>query len=49
MVYGDFKDLTQRTASEKILRDNAFNLAKNPKYARCQRGFAGKENFRRNS
>ena len=49
MVYGDFKDLTQRTASEKILRDNAFNIAKNTKYARCQRGFAGKENFRRNS
>ena len=43
MVYGDFKDLTRRTASEKILRDNAFNIAKDPKYARCQRGFAGKK------
>ena len=49
VVYGDFKDLTRRTASEKILRDNAFNIGKNPKYGRCQRGFAGKENFRRNS
>ena len=26
-----FKDLTLRTASDKILRDKAFNIAKNPK------------------
>ena len=32
MAYGDFKDLTRRTASDKILRDDAFNIAKNPKY-----------------
>ena len=32
MVYGDFKDLTGRTASDKILRDKAFNIAKNQKY-----------------
>ena len=32
MVYGVFKDLTRRTASDKILRDKAFNIAKNPKY-----------------
>ena len=32
MPYGDFKDLTKRTASEKILCDKAFNIAKNPKY-----------------
>ena len=38
MAYGDFKDLTRRTASDKILRDKAFNLAKNPKYDGCQRG-----------
>ena len=31
MTYGDFKDLTRRTASNKILRDKAFNIAKNPK------------------
>ena len=27
MAYGDFKDLTKRTASDKILCDNAFNIA----------------------
>ena len=40
MAYGDFKDLTRRTASDKILRDKAFNLAKSPKYDRYQRGLA---------
>ena len=38
MVYGGFKDLTRRTASDKILRDKAFNIAKNPKNDRDQRG-----------
>ena len=37
MAYGDFKDLTRRTASDKILRDKAFNIAKNPKYDGYQR------------
>ena len=32
MAYGDFKDITRRTASDKISRDKAFNIAKNPKY-----------------
>ena len=32
MAYGYFKDLTRRTASDKILYDKAFNIAKNPKY-----------------
>ena len=32
MAHGDFKDLTRRTASDKILRDKAFYFAKNPKY-----------------
>ena len=32
MVYGDFKDLNRRTAADKVLRDKAFNIAKNPKY-----------------
>ena len=36
MAYRDFKDLTRRTASDKILRDKAFNLAKNPKNDRYQ-------------
>ena len=32
MAYGDFKHLTRRTASDKILYDKAFDIAKNPKY-----------------
>ena len=40
MTYGDFKDLKRRTASDKILRDKAFNFAKNPKYDGYQRGLA---------
>ena len=40
MAYGDFKDLKRRTASDKILRDEAFNIAKNPKYDGYQRGLA---------
>ena len=42
MVYGDFKDLKRRTASDKVLRDKAFNIAKNPKYDGYQRGLASK-------
>ena len=40
LAYGDFKDLTKRTASDKILRDEAFNIAENPKYDGYQRGLA---------
>ena len=40
MTYGDFKDLAKRTASDKVLRDKAFNIAKNPKYDGYQRGLA---------
>ena len=29
--YGDFKDLTSRTAADKILHGKAFNIAKNMK------------------
>ena len=32
MAYGDFKDLNRRTAADKLLRDKAFNIAKNPYY-----------------
>ena len=32
MADEDYKDLTRRTASDKILPDKAFNTAKNPKY-----------------
>ena len=27
MAYGDFKDLTKRTAADKVLRDKAFKIA----------------------
>ena len=37
---GDYKDLARRTASDKVLRDKAFNIAKNPKYDGYQRGLA---------
>ena len=40
MAYGDFKYLTRRIASDKILCYKAFNLAKNPKYDRYQSGLA---------
>ena len=32
MPYGDFKDLARRTASDKVLRDKAFNIVKHSKY-----------------
>ena len=32
MTYRDFRDLARRTASNKVFRDKAFNIAKNPKY-----------------
>ena len=31
MAYGHIKDFNRRTAVDKILRDKAFNIAKNPK------------------
>ena len=40
MAYGDFKDLTGRKASDKILRDKTFDIAKNLKYDGYQRGLA---------
>ena len=40
MAYGDSKDLKRWTASDKILRDKAFNIAKSPKYDGYQRGLA---------
>ena len=38
MAYGDFKDLPRRTASDKILCDKAYNIAKYPKYGGYQGG-----------
>ena len=40
MAHGDFKDLAKRTAADKVLRDKAFNIAKDSKYDRYQRGLA---------
>ena len=40
MAYEDFKDLARRTASDKVLRDKAFNIAKNLKHDGYQRGLA---------
>ena len=39
-TYGDFRDLKKRTSSNKILRDKALNIAKNPNYDGYQRGLA---------
>ena len=38
MAYGDLKDLNRKTFADKVLRDNAFNIAKDPKYDRYQHG-----------
>ena len=38
MAYGDFKDLAERTASDKVWRDKAFDIAKSPIYDGYQRG-----------
>ena len=40
MAYGDFKDLAKRTAANKVLKNKAFNIAKDPKYDGYQRGLA---------
>ena len=40
MTYGDFKDLTRKTGSDKIFHDKAFNFAKNLKYDGYQCGLA---------
>ena len=38
IAYGDFKYLAKITASDDVLRDQAFNAAKNLKYNGYQRG-----------
>ena len=40
MTYEDFKDFARRTASDKVFRDKAFNVASNPKYDGYQRALA---------
>ena len=40
MAYKYFNDSARRTASDKKLRDKAFNIAKNPKFDEYQRDLA---------
>ena len=40
MDYGDFRDLFSRTASDKVVSEEAFNIAKYQKSYREQRGLA---------
>ena len=40
LTYGNFKDLKRITATDNVLRDKAFNIAKNSKYDGYQRGLA---------
>ena len=40
MAYGKSKYLVKRTQSDKVLRDEAFKIASNPKYDGYQRGLA---------
>ena len=40
MAYEDFKDFAKRTASDKVLRDRAFNIAKILKHDGYHRGLA---------
>ena len=39
-AYSDSKDLTKRTVADKVLRNKAFNIPKDPKYDGYQRGLA---------
>ena len=40
VAYSDGKNLTKRTIADKILKNKAFNIAKDPKYDGYQRGLA---------
>ena len=39
-AYAYHKDLINRTKSDKVLRDKAYNIARNPEYDGYQRGLA---------
>ena len=41
-AYADNKDLINRTRSDKVLREKAYNIASNPKYDGYQRGLASR-------
>ena len=40
MAYGNFKGLHRRTIRDNVLRDKAFNIAKNLECERYQRGLS---------
>ena len=40
MDYRDFKNSPTRAASDKVIHDKVFNIAKNPKYDGFQRGLS---------
>ena len=40
MTYGRYKDLPKKTESDKVLKDQGFKIASNPKYDGYQRGLA---------
>ena len=40
MVYGKSKDLAKRTQSDKVLRDETFKIASDPKYDVYEKGLA---------
>ena len=40
MAYGKSKDLAERTQSDKVFRDKAFEIASDQKYDGYQRGLA---------
>ena len=40
MTHGKYKDIEKRAQSDKVLKDNAFAIANNPKYDGYQRGLA---------
>ena len=39
-TYSDFKDIKNRTVADKVLKDKAYKIAKDPKYYGSQRGLA---------
>ena len=39
-AYADHKNLINRTEADKVLRDKAYDIAKNPEYGGYQRGLA---------
>ena len=43
IAFGNFKDLSRRTTSNKVLWDKAFNIAQNQKYDGYQRELSSME------